>query len=612
MSNRIGSKRTCLALLTLAVVGGGAPLVCAQSELRVPAQHPTIQAAINAASNGDVVLLADGTHTGPGNRDLTVAGKTLTVRSETGDRAVCVVDCNGVGRFALFGAGDVVAIQNLSIRNGRAPAINNNGGAARLNAGSTVSFENCILEDCTALYFGGAIATFGADLTLDGCVIQGNQGQSGGGVWVQGGSATVGGCTFNDNYATGAGGGLRVTGGARLTCSRSSFTANRAWVGGGGLFVQSINPDSTVMGCVFRDNEAGLSGDGAGGGFACDTGAGLRELSDCVFEGNIAHTSGAALFRGTSTTRVERVLFLNNEAQDTPSFVADGGAIRVEPGNAPDFVRCAFIGNSATYGGGVEVNGAPTFTNCLFSGNRATGLPENHPAGGALDVFGDGAAPIVNNCTFAGNTSEDSGGATTVSANAQLTLLNCVMWADNAPNGPEIRIGWGIAPNGIVNVAYSDVARGEAGVQILSTGILNWGAGNIDADPLFVDADGADDLPGSADDDLRISAGSPCTDAGDRAFHPDPCEKDHDGACRVWDGDADSLAAVDMGAYELGAARGDVDGDCRIGLSDLAALLAHFGVVAEPARADGDIDFDGDVDLSDLSALLANFGATCP
>ena len=41
--------------------------------------------------------------------------------------------------------------------------------------------------------------------------------------------------------------------------------------------------------------------------------------------------------------------------------------------------------------------------------------------------------------------------------------------------------------------------------------------GNSSADPLFLDADGLDNIPGTEDDDLRLQSGSPAIDAGDNA-----------------------------------------------------------------------------------------------
>ncbi|UCE59199.1 MAG: hypothetical protein JSU63_17365 [Phycisphaerales bacterium] len=82
------------------------------------------------------------------------------------------------------------------------------------------------------------------------------------------------------------------------------------------------------------------------------------------------------------------------------------------------------------------------------------------------------------------------------------------------------------------------------------------GVGNVDADPLFVDADGADDILGTLDDNLRLSPGSPCIDAGDNA-EVDACGTDLDGNPRFMDdpmtADTGSGNApiVDMGAYEF-------------------------------------------------------------
>jgi polygalacturonase len=58
------------------------------------ADHATIQAAIDASVHGDTVLVAPGTYTGDGNRDIDFKGKAITVRSEAGPRS-CIVDAQG-------------------------------------------------------------------------------------------------------------------------------------------------------------------------------------------------------------------------------------------------------------------------------------------------------------------------------------------------------------------------------------------------------------------------------------------------------------------------------------------------------------------------------------
>lgn len=69
--------------------------------------------------------------------------------------------------------------------------------------------------------------------------------------------------------------------------------------------------------------------------------------------------------------------------------------------------------------------------------------------------------------------------------------------------------------------------------------------GNISMDPLFVDA---------ANGDFRLQSDSPCIDAGTNTItdYEFP-HADNDGNYRIWDGNGDSNAIVDMGAYEYGS-----------------------------------------------------------
>ena len=75
--------------------------------INVPAGQATIQAAIDAASNGDTVLVADGTYTGVDNKNLDFNGKAITVQSQNGP-ANCTIDCenNGIGFIFTNNEGD--------------------------------------------------------------------------------------------------------------------------------------------------------------------------------------------------------------------------------------------------------------------------------------------------------------------------------------------------------------------------------------------------------------------------------------------------------------------------------------------------------------------------
>lgn len=85
----------------------------------------TIQEAINASSNGDIIQLADGIFNGIGNRDLDTEGKAITIQSENAIPENCIIDCNGTFNLNLRrafiitkGEDTTTIIRNLSIIHG--------------------------------------------------------------------------------------------------------------------------------------------------------------------------------------------------------------------------------------------------------------------------------------------------------------------------------------------------------------------------------------------------------------------------------------------------------------------------------------------------------------
>jgi hypothetical protein len=130
------------------------------------------------------------------------------------------------------------------------------------------------------------------------------------------------------------------------------------------------------------------------------------------------------------------------------------------------------------------------------------------------------------------------------------------------------------------------------------------GAGNIDADPRFVDPPAGD---------YRLLEGSPCIDAADNAAVPEGLVSDLNGEERfVDDPETEDTGhgeppIVDMGAceYQPPQCPADFDGDGDVDAADLLYLLAAWG------SPGGDVDGDGNTDTADLLALLAAWGE-CP
>jgi hypothetical protein len=125
-----------------------------------PADFNNIQAAINDANNGDTVIVADGTYTGTGNRDVDFLGKSITVRSENGPTN-CIIDCNGSFEDEHYGfimfCSDC-SLEGFTIRGATTTNCDFGGGVTcRTNA----LIRNCIFQDNYSSCFGAAIGYAG-------------------------------------------------------------------------------------------------------------------------------------------------------------------------------------------------------------------------------------------------------------------------------------------------------------------------------------------------------------------------------------------------------------------------------------------------------------------
>ncbi|MCH7526476.1 MAG: hypothetical protein IID39_03470 [Planctomycetes bacterium] len=123
------------------------------------------------------------------------------------------------------------------------------------------------------------------------------------------------------------------------------------------------------------------------------------------------------------------------------------------------------------------------------------------------------------------------------------------------------------------------------------------GEHDINADPLFMDALGADGIPWTEDDNLRLTPDSPCINTGDPDYVPAEDETDLDGHARIL------CDRVDIGAYEFGI--GDYDCDRDVDVFDYEQWLTCFTGPDNPPYAPGceAFDFDGDLDVD-----FADFG----
>jgi parallel beta-helix repeat protein/predicted outer membrane repeat protein len=275
---------------------------------------PTIQAAINAAVDGDVIELADGIFTGGGNRDIDYLGKAITVRSQSGDPNACIIDCEGTidvphrGFNFESGEGSGSVLQGVTITN----AYDQGRGGGVFCSTSSPTLTNCTFSGNSARR-GSGMYCFDSSPVLTNCTFSGNSGRDGSGMY----------CYFLSSP----------------TLNNCTFSGNTAGDDGGGMFcVNLVSP--TLNNCTFSENSASLRG----GGMFCSSTASLT-LNNCRFSGNIADVGGGMYCSDTSS---------------------------------PVLTDCTFSRNRARYGGGIQTGDSslnspsPTLNNCTFSGNEAT------------------------------------------------------------------------------------------------------------------------------------------------------------------------------------------------------------------------------------------------
>jgi len=225
---------TCQMLVSGEQVLSGPRLVdvtvYATKVLRVPSEHGTIQAAIDAATRGDVVLVADGTYSGTGNHTLDFKGKQITVRSEHGPE-FSTIDAGSLGRGFYFHnkEGPASTLSGFKIT----------GGSAYSGSGITLSssrptIRDCVLTNNTATGVGGGIACWsGSAPLISNCRINANQADDGGGVYCEDSDPVVVNCVISGNTAKYSGGGVLCYAGSHPRIVNCVITGNRAMWGTG-------------------------------------------------------------------------------------------------------------------------------------------------------------------------------------------------------------------------------------------------------------------------------------------------------------------------------------------------------------------------------------------
>jgi len=464
----------------LAGLSAAAPAAMLQVDDDGLADFKTIQSAVDAAFDGDTIVLNPGTYAGAGNCDIDLQGKSVTITGadplDPNIVETTVIDCGGTTKephraFYVANCNGTV-ISGLTITNGLAPA-----GGAIFCLNSTLSLTNCRILDNAAL-----AGDENADVN----------GGPGGGIYCESSLVEVVDCLIANNAAGDGAASADRQGGA----------------GGSGGGIYSVDSTLGVLASIITDNTAGNGGQGTpngqgghGGGLYAD----MAVVERSVISGNTAG-NGADSDMGL---------------KDTGGRGGDGGGVYCD---SLEMANSLVAGNQGGKGGAAELLGSGV-----------------HGNGGGIWCYSGFVqfCTVVDNVVHESDSDIKSPSAPSVGLGAgifctSMTMVaNSILW-NNATDQ--------IAGHECRGLFYSDIAdevcvaaqgnisadplfvRAGAWVHIHDANVA---VASTDPNALWMAGD------------YHLQADSPCINAGDPNHVAELEETDLDGNARVADGAVD-------------------------------------------------------------------------
>lgn len=513
-------KRLMLFTFTVigfsALVSGGTAHATMRS---VPGSYPSIQAAINAAQNGDEVVVSAGTY----RENIEIVGKYITVRSLSDASQTIIAGNPGKTPVMIqnvpYRVGGTARLSGFKITGGYAPdgqgggitiannadpiidsnIIENNqsvahGGGILVFNNSNPHIRNNSIRNNHAVQFGGGIFVVkNSSPTISENYIQFNSvssasipngGSSGGGIYLEDDTSNLNARSkpvvvqndIRNNTAEFAGGGIMLRVGVDAIIQNNGIYANQAAYGGG-IHIETEGSHPQIIGNTIQSNTAGwnsaFAGSGFGGGISVYASSNPTIIDNTIGSNDSSKGGGGIVVAENSSASIHRNTISLNQAKDTG---ADGGGI---------YIANAHMG----------------LVNNIIDSNTA------QHCGGGIALFANSSSDVVHNTVVKNNAGNTQGGGAVFIANAPGVSSNII---DNIiglnqkyqifEDGAKAKIENNIIQNSGSGLYFNYTTNGITSVTTLNNSNAVNAAANSGSDPLFVNASSSD---------YHLSTGSP-------------------------------------------------------------------------------------------------------
>ncbi len=385
-------RRLFIILITSAFISWS--LVSA-TIIHVPADYPTIQEGVDAAQNGDTVLVQPGEYVENINFDghNIVLGSLFLMTGDTSYVSSTIIDGDESGTVVTFENGEdsTAILTGFTIQNGyrgihcvdSRPTISNNIVTHNLSVGiyCRTSSNSTIINNTITQNSADGIYCSRSNPTISNNTISENSGGVGGGITCRNSSRpTITNNTISGNSAR-LGGGIHCHQ-SSPTISDNIIAENSSWDGGGGVWC-ALYSNPTITNNIINGNSSEV------GGIYCSESS--PTITNNTITGNSAYVSGGGIY----CERVSNPIISNNVISANSASVLGGGIYCSE--SSPTITNNTITGNSAyVSGAGIycKLVSNPVITNTIFWADSASFSHE-------ID-FDDSSSPYFTYCDIQG------------------------------------------------------------------------------------------------------------------------------------------------------------------------------------------------------------------